>query len=139
MIEFNNDGSIRLPGNILDEKRKKDYRMASTRCARIRKEVVSSYAPKKCILHVTLSDAIKDGQYMESAFNRLKAGFETPVKLIPGVEKEYHFEIGTNFKRCSECNKILAMITEMFDGNIILDKGSCTLKEREFCYEDHFD
>jgi len=25
------------------------------------------------------------------------------------------------------------------DGNVILDEGTCTLKKREFSYEDYFD
>jgi hypothetical protein len=112
--------------------------MTSTRCANIRKEVVSNYAPKKCLLHISLSKTIKDAKDIEASLNRVKANFETPIKLISGLEGEYKIEIGTNFRRCSDCTKIASIIQEMFDGNLILDKGNCTLKEREFCYEDHF-
>ncbi len=139
MIEFNPDGSIKLPGSIAEEKDKKNYRMRSTRCASVRKELVSKYPPKTCKLHVKLSERINDPKWIELAFDKFRTNAETPVKVVKIDDKEYDIEIGSNFRRCSECNMLVGRLRDILDGNVIVDKGSCTFKEREFCYEDYFE
>jgi len=139
MIEFNPDGSIKLPNNISEEKKKKEHRIKNTRCAQVRKEVVSTYAPKKCMLHIDLSEKIQDTKYIEKAFDDSRNNSETPIKVIKIEDNRYAIEIGSSFRRCSECNQIIGRLRDILDGNVILDKGSCTLKEREFTYEDHFE
>ena len=139
MIEFNSDGSIKLPSNISEEKNKKDNRIKNTRCAQVRKEAVSTYAPKKCVLHVELSEKITDPKYIEQAFNNFKDNSETPIKIKKVEDRLYAIEIGSSFRRCSECTSVIRRLRDILDGNVIVDKGSCTLKEREFNYEDHFE
>jgi len=139
MIEFNPDGSIKLPSNISEEKNKKDNRIKNTKCAQVRKEVVSTYAPKQCILHIELSEKIDDTRYIEQAFNNFRDNSETPVKVKKVENRMYAIEIGSSFRRCSECNSVIGRLRDLLDGNVIVDKGSCTLKEREFSYEDHFE
>lgn len=139
MIQFNPDGSIKLPDYVAEEKNKKQYRMEKTRCAHVRKEVVNTYPPKSCKLHIKLSKMITNVDMIENAFNTFRINAETPCRIIKIEDKEYHIEVGTNFRRCSECNQLIGRLRDILDGNVILDKGSCTLKEREFCYEDHFE
>ena len=55
-------------------------------------------------------------------------------------DKEFEIEVGTNFRRCSDCNKLVNQYREFMDGCVIEDKGSCTHEPRSnFSYEDHFD
>ena len=63
---------------------------------------------------------------------------EVPTKLKEISEKEFEVEIGTAFRRCSDCTNLISRLRNFLDGNVIENKGSCTLKEREFVYEDYF-
>ena len=66
MVEFNPDGSIKLPDSMLRKKESDLNKMKFQRCALFKKELVSTYAPKKCIIHMTLSDAIKDNAFVSN-------------------------------------------------------------------------
>jgi hypothetical protein len=139
MIEFNPDGSIKLPNNILTEKNNKMHRMTSSRCASIKKQVVNAYPPKKCLLEIEFSKLINNIEPFYNTINQLKYNLETPIKILTTQDNELKIEISTNFRRCSDCSSIIERLRDMLDGNVILDKGNCTLKEREFCYEDYFE
>lgn len=138
MVEFNADGSIRLPGVLQQNKDKNEHRMKSTRCLKIRKEAVSTYAPKKCVLYLELSTLLPNN-FVEQQHNFFKLKSETKTVLTKIDEKNFEIEIHSDFKRCSECRQLVSRYREFMDGSVIEDKGTCTLKERAFAYEDHFD
>ncbi len=140
MVEFNPDGSIKLTGRIakIDEEQKN--RLRFQRCIKIKKEVVSTTAPKKCVLHFTISDAIKDIRFVGNLYNYFKETAEVPTKFIKLNDKEFQIEIGTNFRRCSDCNSLIGKYREFLDGNIVEETGACTFKgNTNFSYEDYFD
>jgi len=141
MVEFNPDGSIKLPEAAVKSKQEKEHRLKSSKCILIRKEMVSFTAPKKCMLRLKLSDAITDNRFVETIHGYFSSDSEVPSKLIKVNEKEFDIEIGTHFKRCSDCTRLIGRFREFLYGNIIEERGNCTYEkmQRNFCYEDHFD
>ena len=140
MIQFNPDGSLKVPKN-LDNKKREEDRLNSQRCIRIRKDLVSNKPPKTCILEITVSKQIVDRSFIQNKFNYFNMQTNTPCKFKKDETDPNKFiiEIGSDFKRCSDCEKLCSRYRGFLNGNIITDKGTCPKKEREFAYEDYFD
>ncbi|MBU0615661.1 MAG: hypothetical protein KJ601_06215 [Nanoarchaeota archaeon] len=140
MTEFNEDGSIKLPYEIAQKKKQDTDKLRNQRCIAVKREVVSEKSPKKCVLHVRLSGLL-DEAFLVRLYSYFKENAEVPTKLVKVNDKEFDVEIGTCFRRCSDCNSLVGRFRESLDGNVIEDKGSCTFQGRslEFCYEDYFD
>lgn len=140
MIEFNEDGSIKLPARFQQAKDEKEQRMKNSRCIKIKKEIVSDISPKKCVLRLILSDRLYDNRFVETTYGYFRNRAEVPTKLSKVNEKEFEIEIGTCFRRCSDCNSLVGQFREFMDGNCIVEKGSCSFEpNRNFCYEDYFE
>jgi len=141
MIQFNPDGSIKLPGMLQKRNEEHINKLKNQRCIKIRKEIISNYAPKSCSLHIQLSDMIKDNRFIETTYNYFKESAKVDTKLEKINEKEFKVTVGTAFSRCSDCNSLIRRLREFLDGNIIEDKGTCTFKshDKPFSYEDYFD
>ncbi|MDP7180500.1 MAG: hypothetical protein QF824_04485 [Candidatus Woesearchaeota archaeon] len=144
MIEFNEDGSLKLPERLEEKKKKEEFRMQKGRCVHIRKEQVSFDSPKKCVLHLKLSEAIIDNRFVDTTYKYFSSDSEVPSKIIKINEKEFDIEIGTCFRRCTDCCDLIRRFREFLDGNVIEEKGSCTFEARafgnpDFCYEDMFE
>ncbi|PIN79356.1 hypothetical protein COV16_04705 [Candidatus Woesearchaeota archaeon CG10_big_fil_rev_8_21_14_0_10_34_8] len=141
MIEFNPDGSIKLPGRIAKQKEENTQKLRSQKCIKIERDVVNFAAPKKCVLHITLSDAITDNRFISNMYDEFKRRAAVPSKISKIDEKKFEVEIGTDFKRCTDCTSLINEYREFLYGNIIDKKGNCTFEGRKknFCYEDHFD
>jgi hypothetical protein len=141
MFQFNPDGSLKLSQGTLQKKQEDTDRMKRGKCILIHKEMVNFTAPKKCILRVKLSDAISDNRFMDTIYAYFKAQAEVPTKFIKLNDKEFDIEIGTHFKRCSDCTKLINRYKEFLDDNLIEEKGNCTYvgPNRNFSYEDYFD
>ncbi|MBN2141793.1 hypothetical protein JW711_00540 [Candidatus Woesearchaeota archaeon] len=141
MVEFNPDGSLKLPGHVQRRKDENLDRMRRGLCMRIRREVVNFSAPKKCILKLTLSEAIADQRFVETIYNYFSGSAKTPTKLRRTGPKEYEVEIETDFRRCSDCQSLINRYKEHLDRNVIEEKGSCTFTRhiRNWSEEDYFD
>ncbi len=139
MPEFNPDGSLKLPGYLKDKMQKENTRITNYRCAKVKKELVSMKAPKSCLLHVKLSSAINDNRFVETIYKGFYSRVETPSKLIKISEKEFDVELGTSFRRCSDCRSLIGSLRDFLDGNLIEEKGSCYYEPRQFAFEDYFD
>jgi len=141
MVEFNPDGSIKLPEQYARNKEENKEKLRSRRCIKVTREVRSFTAPKSCILRITLSEAISDSRFIETIYGYFKEKASVPNKLKKINEKEFDVEIGTDFRRCSDCNSLINSYREFLEGSIIEEKGSCTFEGRKknFCYEDYFD
>ncbi|MFC1742082.1 hypothetical protein ACFL3V_06100 [Nanoarchaeota archaeon] len=142
MIEFNPDGSIKLPGKLAKHKADQDSKMQHARCMKVRKEIVSTYAPKSCALHITLSDKITDNRFVENIHQEWTRAAEVPSKLNKMSEKEFKVEIGTCFSRCKDCTSLIQRYRSFLYSNIIEQNGSCEYKSKmasRFCKEDYFD
>jgi hypothetical protein len=140
MIEFNPDGSLKLPEKLAKKDEENRQKMRVTRCIRIKREAVNFSAPKKCVLHITLSDTMTDNRFMDTIFGYFKNRSSTPCKLIKINEREFDVEIGTDFRRCSDCQSLIGELRDYMDGNLIDVKGNCTYEDstRAFAYEDYF-
>ncbi|MFC1723555.1 hypothetical protein ACFL0V_05435 [Nanoarchaeota archaeon] len=142
MIEFNPDGSIKMPAKLAAHQAKQDHKMQNTECMKVRKEIVSIKPPKTCHLHITLSPAIKDRSFITNIYNYFSKSCETPTKLIQESEKEFRIEIGTTFRRCAECTTLISRYRSFLNSNIIEVQGNCSYKQNmqaRFSYEDYFD
>jgi len=141
MVEFNPDGSIKLPGKLAKRKEDDDKKMHDSRCIRVRKEIVSTYPPKSCALFLTLSDKITDSGFIEEIYADSSRKCEVQTKLVKLSDKEFKIEIGTCFRRCSDCASIIRTYKEFLDHNVIEVQGGCTFKQNvnsRFCEEDYF-
>lgn len=140
MIQFNPDGSLKIPDNVAQKKNEDSNKMKNTRCIHVRRELVSFRSPKKCVLKLRLSDRITDNRFVENTYKYFIENIETPMKINKLNDKEFEIEVGTNFRRCSDCNKLVNQYRDFMDGCVIEDKGSCTYESRDnFSYEDYFD
>lgn len=140
-MEFNPDGSLKLPGNLLKKKHEDIDKLKTQRCIKIRRNIVSTYAPKKCILHITLSDAITDSRFIYTLYGYFNQNASTPNILRKIDEKNFEVELGSDFRRCTDCSSIIKKYREFLNGNIVEEKGACTFEGRQnnFSYEDYFD
>jgi hypothetical protein len=142
MVEFNPDGSLKLPLSVAKAKEEAERKLKSARCLRITQEVLSFKPPKKCVLHLQLSEALADNRFVSTIFQEFNEKAAVPAKLVKINEKEFDIEIGTDFKRCSDCASLIRQYKEFIDGNAIIKKGTCTFEgpgSREFSYEDYFE
>jgi len=140
-FEFNPDGSLKFPASMLRQEADTKKRMSAQKCISIKKELVNAKSPKKCVLHITLSDAFLDSRFIETIYEEFKERSEVASKLIKINDKEFDVEIETCFRRCSDCSSLISSFREFLDGNVIEHKGSCTYAGRNmnFAYEDYFD
>ncbi len=140
-MEFNPDGSIKLPEKFAKIKEENKLKLKQQRCIQVKRSIASFTAPKKCVLKITLSDVISDNRFVETIYNYFKEKASVPSKLIKINERQFEVEIGTDFRRCSDCNSLINEYREFLNSNIIEEKGSCTFEGRKqsFCYEDYFD
>jgi len=141
MVKFNPDGSIKIPERFLKQKQEQKHRMEVGKCITISKQVVSEKSPKKCLLRIELSKAFTDFQFIGNTFNYFKDSAEVPATLKKINDREYEVEIGTCFKRCTDCCSLVNRFKDFLYGNLIEKKGSCTFESRTetFCYEDYFE
>jgi hypothetical protein len=140
-VEFNPDGSVKLPGQLAAVKANAEMKMRVGRCVDVRKEVMRTHAPKMCLLHITLSDRMAGDKLIEKIHSYyMKEKSETPTKIRQINDKEWVIEIGSAFRRCSDCNSFVTRIKEFMDGNILESSGNCTFEKRVpgFSYEDFF-
>jgi hypothetical protein len=138
-MEFNPDGSIKLPEKFAKQKQDRENRLKNSKCILIRKDIVDTRSPKKCVLRIKLSDAIYDNSFVHNVYNVFRERAEVPTKLKKLNEKGFEVEIGTCFRRCSDCNALIARFRNSINGSVIEDSGSCTFEKRKFDYEDYFD
>lgn len=141
MFEFNPDGSLKLPEEWARRKEENKDKLKRQRCILVKREIINFTAPKKCILQITLSDAFPDNRFIETTYNYFREKASVPNKLVKINEKQFEVEIGTDFRRCTDCTSLINSYREFLDGNIIEQKGSCTFEgiKKNFCYEDYFD
>ena len=139
MVEFNPDGSVKLPERFTKKKSEDNEKMRCSRCIRINREIVSFSAPKQCKLNITLSDTIIDNRFVENIYTYFSKDSPVPTSIEKIDEKNFSVTIGTNFRRCTACNSLINKYREFFDGSVIENKGSCTFEVRKFAYEDYFD
>lgn len=140
MIEFNPDGSIKLPDRLMKQKKDNEFKMKNGLCATIKKEVISAESPKKCSLNISLSEKFTNDDFVMRIYSQFMGSSEVPSKFTKIGEREFEVSIGTCFSRCRDCTNLVSRFREFLEGNLIEVKGSCSFESNmSFCYEDHFD
>ena len=140
MIEFNPDGSIKLPDGLLKQKKENEFKMKNGLCVTIKKVIISDKSPKKCSLNISLSEKFTNDDFVMRIYSQFMDSSEVPSKLSKIGEREFEVNIGTCFSRCRDCTNLVNRFREFLEGNLIELKGGCTFESnRSFCYEDHFD
>ncbi|MGV8171788.1 MAG: hypothetical protein ACP5OA_03800 [Candidatus Woesearchaeota archaeon] len=142
MFQFNPDGSLKISNGAIQKKQENVERMKRGKCITVHKEMVNFTAPKKCVLRIRLSDNVTDSSFMERIHNYFKSQADTPTKIIKLNDKEFEIEVGTDFKRCSDCTNLISRYREFLDDNLIEEKGNCTYigpRAQSFTYEDYFE
>jgi len=141
MMEFNPDGSIRVPKKVQQAKDAELNKMKSQKCIMVRRDLVSEKPPKKCMLHVRLSEAINDNRFIKNIHGFWEKDAQVPSKITEHNPLEFTIEIGTDFRRCTDCNSLINRYREHLYSNLIDKKGSCSFEgfKRNFSYEDYFD
>ena len=143
MVEFNGDGSIKLPERIKQNKEDKENRLKTSNCILIKKNIASFKSPKKCNLDIKLSKRITDNRFIDTIYKYFRENSQVPSKIIKINEKEFRVEIGTHFRRCSDCTNLIKRFKEFLYDNLIEENGNCTYESnmgsKNFCYEDYFE
>jgi len=141
MIEFNPDGSLKLPGHVQQAMSQNEQKMKSQRCIKIAKKIVSFDSPKKCVLKITLSNAMNDNRFIHTIYDYFRQEAAVPTKINKINDREFEVEVGTDFRRCTDCCSLVGRYKEFLDGNLIEEKGSCTFEgfKKNFEFEDYFD
>lgn len=127
-MEFNPDGSLKLTGSAQAKRKKEEEKMKNEKAVLVKRCVINHTAPKKCSIQIILSDAITDSSFVEKYYLRYKKETNTPTSLRVTSKNEFELEVGSNFKRCQDCNKFIGHFKETFEGNVIDKKGNCTFK-----------
>lgn len=140
-MEFNPDGSIKLPDRLLKQKKDNEFRMKNGLCATIKKEIISDKSPKQCSLRITLSEKFANNDFVTNIYSQFMDSSEVPSKFSKINEREFKVEIGTCFSRCRDCASLVNRFREFLEGNLIEVKGGCSFESAKssFCYEDYFD
>ncbi|MFH0874508.1 MAG: hypothetical protein V1859_01100 [archaeon] len=141
MIEFNPDGSLKIPTKFRESANSESDLLKTKRSIAIVRELVSEYAPKKCALNITVSENIKENDFIEKIYYEAVRSYDVPSKLIKISDKEYKIEVGSAFTRCSDCNSLIKTFKDRLFGNVVDKMGTCTFKGRvqNFSYEDYFE
>jgi hypothetical protein len=124
-MEFNLDGSIKLSEKMLERRNTAANRMKRTMCVKIEKDVVNEDKPKKCVLHITLSDTFTDGSVCEKVYYYFIKESDTRTKLKKVMGKKWDLIIGPSKTRCEDCTKFVNLFRKYLDDNIIVKKGNC--------------
>jgi hypothetical protein len=110
MIEFNPDGSIKIPDAMRKQKEEKNLRMKIGHCVTVQKEVVSFTAPKKCHLTLKLSEKIINDEFIPRIYGYFNENSEVPSKLTKNQDNEHVVVIGSSFSRCRDCTNFINRI-----------------------------
>jgi hypothetical protein len=130
MIQFNPDGSIKLPGEFARKKEQDALQMKTQRCIKVTRSLESNYPPKRCRLRITLSDAFTDDRFIHTIYGYFQNRSSVPSKLTKLSEKEFEVEIGSDFKRCTDCNSLVNELREFLDGKLVEEKGTCSFNNQ---------
>lgn len=138
--EFNPDGSLKLPDNIV-KKRKDDEKVFREEPAiRIVRDQISSITPLKCELTIEASDKLENPERIESVYNSARGKFEHKAQLsIQKInDKEYVVTIVSGQFRCSWCENFRRYLGEELNAKII-NSGSCFYYTKSGTYGSQFD
>jgi hypothetical protein len=82
---------------------------------------------------------LTDNRFIYTIYSDFNQKSSVPSSLRKIDDKNFEVEIGSDFRRCSDCTSLIAKYREFLSGNVIDEKGTCTYEGRKsFSYEDYF-
>lgn len=127
-MQFNPDGSLRLSVQAQAKQDEEATKMQTEKCALVKRCVINHNAPKKCLIQLKLSDQVTDSKFVEMFYSKYKEQTSTPTSLRKLSDKEFELEVGSDFKRCADCNRFIGHFRETLPGRVIDKKGNCTFQ-----------
>jgi len=118
-IEFNSDGSIKLPGVLQQKKDERERVFNSVRVVRFVRRAISDY-PLIDDLEIYLSKNIEDPHMLELLFDKAKGLFrhEAQIRLEKRDEREYVVRIISGLYRDSWLAEFRAFVCESFNAKV---------------------
>ena len=104
-VEFNPDGSIKLPEKIIKQREDSDNIFRNEQSIRVIKNQVSSVTPLECELIIEASDKLPDPERIKSIYTRATGKFRHLAQLrIQKInDRKYVVTIISGQYRCSWC------------------------------------
>ncbi len=119
MVEFNSDGSIKLPGRMTRQQEENDVIFSSRPSFKMLRNQTSTITPLTCELHIEASKHVNPN-IIESVFNQAKNNFRTDAGLsIRKEEGRYIVKIVSGFNRCNWCHHFINSLSDSADARII--------------------
>ena len=125
-MEFNLDGSIKLPKNVLKKKEDDKKTFLEKPSIRVIRNQISSTTPLKCELTIQASERLSDPKKIESIFKQSTGKFSHMAQLsIKKINnREFLVKITSGMYRCSWCNNFREFLGKEFNVEVI-NQGSC--------------
>jgi len=125
-IEFNPDGSMKLPENLAKKKEDEDRVFQDEPSVRIIRNQISTVTPLTCELVIQASDKLDDFEKIESVFREATGRFRHMADLsIRKIgDREYTVKIISGMYRCSWCENFRRFIEREMKVKVI-NWGSC--------------
>lgn len=125
-IEFNMDGSIKLPESMVKKKENDDKIFQDEPSIRLIINQISSVTPLTCELQIQASDKLENFDKIELIYNQATGKFRHMANLsIRKVnDKEYIVTIISGMYRCSWCKDFRTFIEKEMKVKVI-NWGSC--------------
>ena len=127
-LEFNPDGSMKLPESMVKKKEDEDKIFQDEPCVRIIRDQISTVTPLTCELLIQASDKLDNFDKIEYIFETSKervvhgVGADLSIKKINN--KEYVVKIISGAYRCSWCENFRKGIERSMKVKVI-NWGSC--------------
>ncbi|HME86894.1 MAG TPA: hypothetical protein VKE88_00595 [Candidatus Nanoarchaeia archaeon] len=119
MVEFNPDGSIKLPSRMLKQAEENNTVFESRPSFRILRNQTSTITPLTCELTIETSKHL-DPSVVERVFNQTKENFRTDAGLsITQFEGKHIVKIVSGFNRCNWCHAFLNNLSDTANARII--------------------
>ena len=126
-IEFNPDGSIKLPDRMINKRKQEDEVFESRPAIRITRDQVSYVTPLKCELSIEASPLLGNPQRIKALFEYAEERFrhEANLSITKEHEKKYVITIISGKFRCTWCQTFRNYLQNSLDCRMI-QKGSCS-------------
>ncbi|MEK6886207.1 MAG: hypothetical protein AABW88_00060 [Nanoarchaeota archaeon] len=116
MVEFNPDGSIKLPSRMTKQNDANDNLFATQPSFKILRNQTSTVTPLTCELHIEASKHILTPNIIELAFNEAKNNFKTDAGL---TKTNNVIKIVSGFNRCNWCHHFIDHLADRSNARII--------------------
>ncbi|MBU2637671.1 MAG: hypothetical protein KJ955_01740 [Nanoarchaeota archaeon] len=125
-VEFNEDGSIKLPELITKQKEENKKIFQNEPSIKIIRNQISSVRPLDCELKLHASDKLGNFEMIGGLFREAEGKFRhmanLSIKRVDG--KMFIIRIISGQYRCDWCHKFRELLKNEFDSRVI-DEGSC--------------